>query len=287
MLAMGRSLKGRRLMLRIGVVFPCVIMLGVICGMTASSAADMGEPYTPTFFEPVYDWSGAYVGINLGYGWGRSLDTASLSAGAAPALFTDTASSPMNGLLGGAQIGYNVQMQSWLVGVETDFQGANQRSSHSFTCPAGVCTSTLLFGFIPVAGPALSVTSTQQLDFFGTVRGRAGFVVTPAVLLYATGGFAYGQVDSSSNLAGSTKAQNFVPGWTVGGGIEGAIGSGWSVRLEYLYLDLGNVSGTFASSLAAAGGATTLIGGFTSHVKDNIARAGLNYKFSGPVVTKY
>jgi outer membrane immunogenic protein len=73
----------------------------------------------------------------------------------------------------------------------------------------------------------------------------------------------------------------------VGGGIEGAIGGGWSARLEYLYLDLGTVSNTFTSNVLAAGGATTLISGFNSRITDNLVRAGLNYKFSGPVITKY
>jgi outer membrane immunogenic protein len=181
----------------------------------------------------------------------------------------------MNGVLGGAQIGYNSQMQNWLVGLEADFQGTGQSSTHSFTCPAGVCT----------AG-ALPVTLRQQLDFFGTVHARAGVVVAPTVLLYATGGLAYGQVDSNTTLAGATRQQNYNPGWTVGGGIEAAMGGGWSARVEYLYLDLGRVSGVFASAVIAPGGAT-LVSSFNSRVTDSIVRAGLNYKFGGPVIAKY
>jgi outer membrane immunogenic protein len=275
-------------MLEIKVVASVAITVSALFGAGAASAADLGAaPYEPVYVVPAYDWSGGYVGVNLGYGWGQSLDTSSLGVAAPPALFTDTLGSRMNGVLGGAQIGYNLQMQNWLFGLEADFQGTDQSSVHSFTCPAGVCTSTLLFGVIPVAGPALAVTSRQQLDFFGTVRGRVGVVVAPTVLLYATAGLAYGQVDTNSTLVGSTRAQNYNPGWAVGGGIEGAIGGGWSARLEYLYLDLGTVSNTFTSNVLAAGGATTLIGGFSSRVTDNILRAGLNYKFSGPVIAKY
>jgi outer membrane immunogenic protein len=264
------------------------VAVSAMIGKGPAFAADLGTaPYdrTPAYIVPVYNWSGVYIGVNLGYGWGRSSDTSSLVASAP--LFSDTASLPMNGVLGGAQFGYNLQMQNWLVGFEADFQGTGQSSNHSFTCPAGVCTSTLVAGILPVPGPALPVTLSQQLNFFGTVRGRVGVVVTPTVLLYATGGLAYGQVDSNSTLAGATKAQNYNPGWTVGGGIEGAIGSGWSARLEYLYLDLGNVSNTFTSNVLAAGGFAQLTGSFNSHVTDSIVRAGLNYKFSGPEIPKY
>jgi outer membrane immunogenic protein len=111
--------------------------------------------------------------------------------------------------------------------------------------------------------------------------------VVPTVLLYATGSLAYGQVDSNTTLVGATRAQNYNPGWTVGGGAEAAMGGGWSARVEYLYLDLGRVSGVFTSAVAAPGAASTLVGSLNSHVTDSIVRAGLNYKFSGPVIAKY
>jgi outer membrane immunogenic protein len=108
----------------------------VIVGTGAASAADLeATPYgkTPAYVVPVYNWSGAYIGVNHGYGWGRSSDPSGLGA---PALFTDTVRSNMNGIVGSAQIGYSLQMQNWLVGLEADFQGTGQSSTHSFTCPA-------------------------------------------------------------------------------------------------------------------------------------------------------
>jgi outer membrane immunogenic protein len=264
--------------------------VSVFAGAGLASAADLGAvPYnkTPAYIVPVYDWSGAYVGVNVGYGWGRSADTSTL---AVPPLFTDTATLRTNGVSGGAQIGYNFQMQSWLVGLEGDIQATGQSNSHSYTCGAGGCTVTPLAGGGFNPGPAVSVTETQRLDFFGTVRGRVGLVVVPTVLLYATGGLAYGQVDTDSTLPGSTRSQNYRVGWTAGGGIEGAIGGGWTARLEYLYLDLGTVSGTFTSSPAtlldpASGAALT--GKFSSRVTDNIVRVGVNYRFGDPVIAKY
>jgi outer membrane immunogenic protein len=254
------------------------------------SAADLGTgPYTktPAYIVPSYSWSGAYVGLNVGYGWGRSSDTATLSAGPS-SLFTDTANLTMNGIVGGGQAGFNVQIQNWVVGAEGDFQGANQTANHSFTCPAGACSSVLVGGILPVPGPAVAVTASQQLGFFGTVRARAGIVVVPELLLYATGGFAYGQVDTNSNIAGATRQQNNDLGWVVGAGVEGAFGGGWSLRLEYLYLDLSNVSGQFTTAVVAPGGTATLVQSFNSRVTDNIVRIGVNYKFSGPAdIPKY
>jgi outer membrane immunogenic protein len=106
------------------------------------------------------------------------------------------------------------------------------------------------------------------------------------VLFYATGGLAYGQVDSHSPLVGATTANNINAGWTVGGGVEGAIGGNWTAKIEYLYVDLGRVSGTFTTGVAALGGGT-LLSSFNSRITDNIVRAGVNYKFGGPGIAKY
>lgn len=272
-------------MRKLNLAISTAITIIAMAGVGTASAADLGaQPYSkaPDYIVPVYNWSGVYIGGNIGYGWGQSSNTSSLSGGAAP-VFTDTLRSNMNGIVGGGQLGYNWQMQNWLWGLEADFQGTGQSSTHSFTCPAGVCTAAV--GGLP--GPAVPVTSRQQLDFFGTVRGRAGLVIAPTVLLYATGGLAYGQVDSNTTLVGATRAQNYNPGWTVGGGIEGSIGGNWTARLEYLYVDLGTVSGTFGSTIVAASGATLLASNFNSRVTDNIVRVGLNYKFTGPEISKY
>jgi outer membrane immunogenic protein len=250
--------------------------LAIAGGGTASAADLEARPYAKeAFIVPVYNWSGLYVGGNIGYGWGSSADTSTLSPGAPPPVFTDTLRSDMNGVVGGGQLGYNLQMQNWVWGVEGDFQGTGQSSTHPFTCPAGVCTA----GALPVA-------LRQQLDFFGTLRGRVGVAVVPTVLLYATGGLAYGQVDTNTALTGSTRQQNYNLGYAVGGGIEGAIGGNWTARLEYLYMDLGTVTGTYTSTVASVGG-NLLLGGFSSPVTANIVRVGVNYRFSGPDIPKY
>ena len=75
-------------------------------------------------------------------------------------------------------------------------------------------------------------------------------------------------------------------GWTVGAGVEGAIGGGWTARLEYLYVDLGHVSGSFLTTIPALGGGA-ITSNYSSHVTDNVVRVGINYKFDGPVVARY
>ena len=138
-------------------------------------------------------------------------------------------------------------------------------------------------GFNALALVPVPVALTQQIDWFGTVRGRAGVLVSPTVLLYATGGLAYGAVNTSEVigiLPGFSSTTTNV-GWTVGAGIEGVISGNWTAKLEYLYVDLGTVSGTFS----ALGG--TINSSYSSHITDNVLRVGVNYKFGGPVVARY
>src|ERR1700759_5039058 len=140
------------------------VLVGMSLTVDIGSAADLGgQPYSksPVYVQPGYDWTGPYIGANVGYSWGRSSDTSTLNPGAEPALFTNTSSSKMDGVVGGAQMGYNWQLQNWLLGGEADFQGTGQRGTHSYVCPAGVCTG-LVSGFPPVLlpGPALPVSLT-------------------------------------------------------------------------------------------------------------------------------
>ena len=106
-------------------------------GVTSALAADLPAR---TYVDPVYDWSGFYIGANIGYSWGRSGDTSSQSNGAGTVLFTSAGSSNLNGVVGGEQVGYNWQKQNWVWGLEADIQGTGERGSRGFTCPAGVCT---------------------------------------------------------------------------------------------------------------------------------------------------
>jgi outer membrane immunogenic protein len=265
-------------------------------GIGSASAADLAaRTYTkaPAYVDPGYDWTGFYIGGNLGYSWGRSRDTSTLSDSAGTALFSSAGSSNLNGVVGGGQAGYNWQSQGWVWGLETDIQGTGESGSRAFTCGIGICTPPV-GGFLALVlpGPAVTETLNQKIDWFGTVRGRVGVLATPKVLFYATGGLAYGEVASSGTIAtpagvssafstNSTRA-----GYTVGAGVEGVIGGNWTAKLEYLYVDLGRVSGSFATVIPALG-TGTLVSSFSSRVTDNVLRVGVNYKFGGPIVARY
>jgi outer membrane immunogenic protein len=260
---------------------------------TSALAADLPmRTYTkaPVFVEPIFNWTGFYVGGNIGYSWGRSSDSSTLTNTAGTVLFASTGTTDLNGVVGGGQIGYNWQIQNWLWGFEADIQGTNEKGSRNFVCAAGICIPTPPAILAPVTGTPVPATLSQKIDWFGTVRGRAGVLVTPTLLLYATGGLAYGEVDSGATIGltptvfPSTTATH--AGWTVGGGIEGVIGGNWTARLEYLYVDLGRVSGSFLTTIVPVGGGV-LSANYSSRVTDNIVRVGINYKFNSPVVANY
>jgi outer membrane immunogenic protein len=159
----------------------------------------------------------------------------------------------------------------------------------------------------PFNVPAFPVTNnlTEKLQWFGTVRGRIGPTITPTILAYVTGGLAYGQVSTTDTVSGinivgpqGTNGSTLVPvagtisnsatklGWTVGVGVEGVISGNWTAKIEYLYIDLGNVSGSFVTPIVAPSGAF-VTSGYNSHITDNILRVGVNYRWGGPVVAKY
>jgi outer membrane immunogenic protein len=272
------------------VIFSAAVAVSALVGIGMASAADLAPRYTkaPPPIVAVYDWTGFYIGGNIGYSWGRSSDTSTLTNGAGTVLFTSAASSNLNGVVGGGQIGYNWQMQSWVFGLEGDIQGTGEKGTRNFVCPTGICTPT--FGQIAVfPGPAVPAALSQKIDWFGTVRGRVGFLAAPTVLLYATGGLAYGGVNSSETLGAlpvgfSSSSTNV--GYTVGAGVEGAIGGNWTAKLEYLYIDLGKMSGSFLTTIPALGGGF-VTANYGSRITDNVLQVGLNYKFGGPVVARY
>lgn len=246
---------------------------------------------------PTWTWTGFYLGGNAGHSWGR--DHGSIISGGAFAPEHNTA---LNGFIGGGQFGYNWQVSNWVYGLEADFQGSAQRGSANTFCPGGTTTSVnglCTQGHVgdTINDPARPVATTlnEKLEWLGTVRARIGSTVTPTLLPYITGGLAYGQVRvdqtvSGINVIGVTGANGatFTPGggsfsdsttkfgWTIGAGIEGVLWGNWTARVEYLHVDLGTVSGSFATSLIAPGG-SKLVAGYNLHVTDNIVRIGLSY----------
>jgi outer membrane immunogenic protein len=228
-------------------------------------------------------WTGFYVGLNLGGGWSaNSINPNNLALYVSPitgnlyALPGNTnGGNNAGGVVGGGQIGYNYQFgNSFVVGVETDIQGTSMRSHSN--------NNFLLFPDPLVAGGFLAPLSPSgnagiALNWFGTVRGRLGWLVTPTLLAYGTGGFAYGGIQAGFN--GNTNTRT---GWTAGGGLEWMFMPNWSAKVEYLYTDL---------SSGGTQGAWGWNWGYHRHPQFNIVRAGVNYHFnwgaSAPVLAKY
>jgi outer membrane immunogenic protein len=169
------------------------------------------------------------------------------------------------GVIGGGQVGYNWQAgRNVVLGAEADFQGSSQRDSAN--CLGG-CAAFPAF-------VAEGETITQKLNWFGTARGRAGWTDGPT-LYYATGGFAYGNattvypsVNQPLSIGGTQT------GWTAGGGIETRLLGNWTGKIEYLYVDLGNESGTNPTFPAAI---RPLPVSISSHIQDHVVRLGANY----------
>lgn len=217
-----------------------------------------GHGYAPAV---AANWTGFYLGGNVGSGTGR--DRSSLSAPGGTALFNLAP----DGFNGGVQAGYNWQAGSFVYGLEADIQASSQEDNKTciFTCTAGAFAAY-----------------NAKLPWFGTVRGRLGYSVGPS-LFYVTGGYAYGEVkthiDSSFGTASLSETRG---GWTAGAGIEtpftllGLFGPNWTSKTEYLYVDLGRSTADLGGGFVAS-----------THVQEHIFRTGLNYHFNAPVVTRY
>ncbi len=220
----------------------------VIALTAAANAADMYVPGAATGGykdAPVATWTGFYVGVNGGYAWSDTSNQLAYS----PDLFGGLA--PEGGF-GGGQIGYNVQRDRIVFGIEADIQG----------------------GSISASGTdVLGVDYKSELDYFGTVRGRLGYAFDRA-LVYATGGLAYGEV---KNGAGTTTTTPFTidktaVGYVLGGGVEYKIGGAWSVKGEYQYINLGKNDPTFLGI-----GFSNFPGATVNEDAYHTVRVGLNY----------
>src|SRR5208283_841457 len=158
------------------------------------------------------------------------------------------------GIIGGGQIGYNYQLDRIVLGLETDLQGSNVRSSASVV---GLGQQSLT-----AVSAATTIEHDKNVEWLGTVRARVGALPWPSILVYATGGFAYGKTTADTfvsqswtgpvigpllNSIGSVGHYSSVtPGWTIGAGFEWMLAPNLSLKAEYLYYNLG--SAQFAST---------------------------------------
>ena len=222
---------------------------------------------------------------------GDGLATALASAQGATNVFSGKTS----GIVAGVQLGYNWQFaNSWVAGWEADIQGIGTHNN-------GRKSSSATVGIFAGHSVTTNMTVTKEIDYLGTVRGRLGWLATPALLVYGTGGLAYGELKSSTSISQTLPADftNVVlnpsanssisetrAGWTAGGGLEWMFIPQWSVKAEYLYYDLGHVTyngllvdGFINPSLSPAPAFFTNNVQTTTRFNGNIVRAGLNYHF--------
>jgi outer membrane immunogenic protein len=196
-------------------------------------------PYTPP---PLFTWTGLYLGGQIGYGWGT--DSVTVNPFGFATNFTP------NGVVGGGHIGYDLQLNQIVAGLEGDIEGTG--ISRTFS-PGGAIYNTS----VPVQG---------------SIRARLG-IAFDRVLLYATGGGEFAGFDTTVTAVISDQSSQARAGWTVGGGIEYAVTPNWSIRGEYRYADFGSFTQQTPFSF-----------GFGSsvnhHETENAVRAGVSYKFS-------
>ena len=266
----------------------------------AALAADLPRAAPPAYAPPVYappafTWSGFYIGGHVGYGW-SDFDFRDPTVTINGPILLPTGSIigvPLerqfhadNGI-GGGQVGFNAQFGPMVVGVEGDFTWTDLSGRYRSTSGP---TAIGPFALTTAEGAAAKV------DWVSTVRSRLGFAFD-RFLVYGTGGVAFGEVRGSGDITATLPPLGSLSlaandrrthvGWTAGGGIEAAITSNLSVKVEYLYTDLGRehheapalVTGTpTVAGLIPAGTAVRAAGEFSAQVQT--VKAGLNYRFN-------
>jgi outer membrane immunogenic protein len=262
----------------------------LIFGMPMDAAADGRSDPRVSLKDSGYSapasWTGFYAGANLGYQWGAGHSSMSLE----PSRDAWTALSPAfgffdgrygdspSGFLGGAQLGINWQSGTIVFGVEADIDWLDADET-------SVRSADVTIFPAPVALPTRG-TVRQELDWLGTVRGRLGLLVDPrqSLLIYATGGLAFGRVntahdfgrvDTPSLVGFGASSSETEFGWTVGAGGELRLDRNWSIKGEYLYYDLGDQSVAGAPVNQAPNGF-----GADAHYETSghIVRFGVNYR---------
>ena len=210
---------------------------------TAAVAADV-PPSLPkpraSLYVPFFSWNGAYVGVNVGDGFGTSnwTDTVTLAS---------TGNFNVNGGMAGLTLGTNMQvLGAWVFGAEADLNWSGLKGSATPALCGGTCTTSN--------------------SWIGTARGRIGYA-WDRLMPYFTGGGAFGSVKISDGLGTATSTRF---GWALGVGFEYAALDRWTVKLEYIYVDLGK-----AKCDATCSGGNP----FDVAFKAGIVRAGVNYRF--------
>lgn len=260
-------------------VMPFKASMAATALLLGAMAPAFGQSNSPVYIDDM--WHGLYGGVNVGGGFGNSTATNNNTG--------NTSNQKLNfgGVVGGVQGGYNFRVApSWIVGVEADFDGTDFNANPSTRVGT-------------INGGMASANVSRSQDWLGTIRGRVGYNITPSWLWFVTGGFAYGEVQSSANVnikgatvPGFAGPQNVSfsgsksgvqTGWTFGSGSEFAIAPQLGLTFQYLYTDLGSFS--YSPRVNTAAGAALVSAVKNNVTVDNsahILRLGLNYHFGAP-----
>jgi outer membrane immunogenic protein len=221
--------------LTLGLLTAAVLAQSSFAGPEQIEGKDMKSVVQPV--QENCTWAGFYLGGHVGYGWSNpDANVDPLPHGVfTAAVPTDVDLNP-NGIVGGGQIGYNFEFGHFVVGGEADFSASDIGDS---------ATHKQTLGAFEV-----QYHTEESIDWYGTARLRLGFAPSCRFLLYGTGGLAFGQVNHSGNLSftGFTAPQypasndDTKVGWTGGAGMEFSLNRHWSIKAEYLYIDLGDES---------------------------------------------
>ena len=235
-------------------------------------AADLPVKAPPPL-PPIYDWTGLYVGGNVGWGWGHNNSTELAPGNTAFPTGTAFTTENLNGFLGGVQAGFNYQAPYHLVvGVEGEF---------AWTDLTGTATTISTTTTAPFVG--FTSTATSKFKDFALLTGRVGYALDNW-LLYAKGGVALGQSSSSGvntlangTLFSTTTSSTDRSGWVVGAGVEWGFAPGWSAKIEYNHIDFGSTNLT-SFSVEPSGVVTTSLISSTERI--DVVKGGVNYRFN-------
>jgi outer membrane immunogenic protein len=235
---------------------------------SAAFAADIPrrtlEPAPVVQAVPIFTWTGFYVGVNAGYIFDTGKTTITGSAALLATGLTPGATKTLgDGFTIGGTLGYNYQIGNIVFGLEADLNYVDLGKTVAF------------------ANGGIATTSSQDATYLGTVRARLGFAID-RLLIYGTGGLAYGDTDASTTITapgalwvGNKSSTKF--GYAVGAGLEYALTTNLSAKVEYLYYDLGKTN--YTSPQVAGAAVPGVFGTASAENKGQLVRAGINYRF--------
>ena len=195
-----------------------------------------------------FTWNGCYIGANVGYGWARKD-------------WDGAGSHDADGVVGGGQVGCDLQTGAFVFGLEGMFDWTGMEGSHSRS--------------FRVPGGRLSANFETEVSWVAAVTGRVGFALDRS-LFYVKGGAAWADGDHAIRVAGVnfTGDSDTNSGWTVGAGVEWSFAPAWSAKLEYNFMDFGSDTNRFCARGVGCGSGVDV----DQHI--HLVTVGLNYRFS-------